>query len=174
MPFEYDNYNRQGGAFLLTSRTKRFLICLAIPLLVGLVAGLATMNGMDSFQALNKPPLSPPGWLFPVVWTVLYTMMGVASYLVLVSGGSQADVSSALLFYGVQLAFNFVWSFLFFSFELYWFAFVWLIALWILILITALKFSKLSDVAAYLMLPYLAWVTFAAYLNFGIALLNGA
>lgn len=156
----------------LNTRTKRLLICLAIPLLVGLTAGLATMNSMDTFKMLNKPPLSPPAWLFPVAWTILYALMGIASYLVLSSGGSGSDISSALLFYALQLAFNFAWSFLFFSFELYSFAFAWLIALWVLILITAIKFSKLSDVAAYLMLPYLAWVTFAAYLNLGIALLN--
>jgi tryptophan-rich sensory protein len=139
---------------------------------VGLIAGLATMNSMDSFKQLEKPPLSPPGWLFPIAWTVFYTMMGVASYLVLTSGGSQKDITSALILYGVQLAFNFAWSFLFFRFELYWFSFVWLAALWILILITSFRFSKLSDAAAYLLLPYLAWVTFAGYLNFGIAFLN--
>ncbi|MBQ9121442.1 MAG: tryptophan-rich sensory protein [Clostridia bacterium] len=153
-------------------RLKLFLLCLAIPLFVGLIAGLATRNSMESFDLLDKPPLSPPGWLFPVVWTLLYVFMGIASYLVVTSEAKQRDVASSLLFYAIQLAFNFLWSFLFFRFELYWFAFAWLAALWVLILLTALRFANVSRAAAYLMLPYLAWVTFAGYLNLGIAILN--
>lgn len=151
---------------------KLLIICLAIPLVVGGVAALLTGDGMESFEALNQPPLSPPGWLFPVVWTVLYALMGVASYLAVTSGAPQNAVSRALRAYGIQLAFNFFWPLLFFRLEMYLFSFIWLIALWLLILLTALRFRRLSAAAGWLLVPYLLWVTFAAYLNLGIYLLN--
>ncbi len=127
---------------------------------------------MEVFGRVEKPPLSPPGWLFPVVWTVLYILMGIASYLVLESGASRKNIENGITVYGLQLFFNFFWSIIFFNFELYTFAFVWLLALWVLIIITAVRFAKVSKPAAYLMIPYIVWVTFAAYLNLGIAILN--
>lgn len=151
---------------------KKLAICIAIPLIVGGVSALISGGGMRAFNELNKPPLSPPGWLFPVVWTVLYVLMGIASYLVLVSGEDEAKVTSALKTYGLQLAFNFFWSIIFFNLESYLFAFIWLVALWILILLTMIKFFRIREAAGYLLLPYLAWVTFAGYLNLGIYLLN--
>ena len=151
---------------------KKLAICIAIPLIVGGVSALISGGGMRAFNELNKPPLSPPGWLFPVVWTALYILMGIASYLVLVSGEEEAKVMSALKVYGLQLAFNFFWSIIFFNLESYLFAFVWLVALWILILLTMIKFFRIREAAGYLLLPYLAWVTFAGYLNLGIYLLN--
>ena len=151
---------------------KKLAICIAIPLIVGGVSALISGGGMRAFEELNKPPLSPPGWLFPVVWTALYVLMGIASYLVLVSGENELKVMSALKVYGLQLAFNFFWSIIFFNLESYLFAFVWLVALWILILLTMIKFFRIREAAGYLLLPYLAWVTFAGYLNLGIYLLN--
>ena len=148
---------------------KRLILCIAIPLAVGGISALLTSSGMKTFQALNKPPLSPPGWLFPVVWTLLYILMGIASYLVLTSGKPSR---SALTFYGLQLLFNFFWSIIFFNLERYLFAFVWLIALWILIFITTVLFYKISKPAGYLMIPYLLWVAFAGYLNLFIYLLH--
>ena len=148
---------------------KRLILCIAIPLAVGGISALLTSSGMETFQALNKPPLSPPGWLFPVVWTLLYILMGIASYLVLTSGKPSR---SALTFYGLQLLFNFFWSIIFFNLARYLFAFVWLIALWILIFITTVLFYKISKPAGYLMIPYLLWVAFAGYLNLFIYLLN--
>lgn len=150
---------------------KKLIACITIPLVVGGISALLTYKSMQSFEALNKPPLSPPGWLFPVVWSILFVLMGIASYLVLVSKDT-SSTRTALIFYGVQLFFNFLWSIIFFNFRLYLFAFVWLVALWLLILITTWKFYKISKKAAYLMLPYILWVTFAGYLNFGIYLLN--
>lgn len=144
---------------------------MAIPLLVGGLSALLTMSAMEDFAALNQPPLSPPGWLFPVVWTILYALMGVASYLVLTSG-RPGRAKTALVVYGIQLFFNFLWSIVFFNFGAYLFAFFWLIALWLLIIFTTLLFYRINKAAGYLMIPYILWVTFAAYLNLGIYLLN--
>lgn len=151
---------------------KRLIICLAIPLVVGGAAGLLTMNSMEAFEALNQPPLSPPGWLFPVIWTVLYVLMGIASYLVSVSDAPHEEKARALWTYGIQLAFNFLWPIAFFNLKWYLFAFLWLVILWILILITALRFGRIRKPAGYLLVPYLLWVAFAGYLNLGIYLLN--
>ena len=148
---------------------KKLILCIALPLAVGGFAGILTRGSMETFQSLNKPALSPPGWLFPVVWTILYLLMGIASYLVLTSGKTN---HSALTVYGIQLVFNFFWSIIFFGFEAYLFSFVWLVILWILILATIIRFFRISESAGYLLLPYLLWVTFAGYLNLYIYLLN--
>lgn len=156
----------------MNKKTKQFLICLAVPLLVGGLSALITRTGMDTFETINKPPLSPPGWLFPVVWTVLFILMGIASYLVLTSGKPQGEINRALTVYGVQLIFNFFWSIFFFNFSLYLFSFIWLVLLWLLILTTAVLFYRISKPAGYLMVPYILWVAFAGYLNFQLYLLN--
>ena len=148
---------------------KKLIVCIAIPLAVGAFAALLSRGGMDTFESLEKSPLSPPGWLFPVVWTLLYILMGIASYLVLTSG---KNYGTAITVYAVQLIVNFLWPIIFFNLELYLFAFVWLAALWLLILFTAVLFYRISAPAGYLMIPYLVWVTFAGYLNYSIYLLN--
>jgi len=148
------------------------LVCIAIPLTVGAISALLSRESMKTFAALNKPPLSPPGWLFPVVWTLLFVLMGLASYFVLMSGQPQQTINRALLLYGIQLGVNFFWSIFFFNLSLYLFSFIWLVLLWLLILATTLSFYRISPTAGFLMLPYLLWVTFAGYLNFGIYLLN--
>ena len=151
---------------------KTLIFFIAIPLLTGGIASLISRESMAMFNLLNKPPLSPPGWLFPLVWTILYTLMGIASYLVFTSGQDSNEIKLALKVYALQLIFNFFWTILFFNFELYFFAFFWLIALLALIILTTVLFYKVSKPAAYLMIPYIIWATFAAYLNLGIALLN--
>ena len=156
---------------LTVIRWKKLLVCVLIPLLVGGLSALITMGSMENFSSLIKPPLSPPGWLFPVVWTILFVLMGIASYIVL-ERGSFAETSTALFFYGAQLFFNFFWSIFFFNFELYYFSFLWLLVLWVMIVITAVLFFRISKPAGYLMIPYILWVTFAGYLNLGIAILN--
>lgn len=148
---------------------KSLIICLAISLTVGSLSAFLTRNSMETFNSIIKPAFSPPGWLFPVVWTILYILMGIASYLVLTSGKPN---DSALAIYSIQLVFNFFWSIIFFNMKLYLFAFLWLVLLWLLILKTALLFYQISKPAGYLMVPYLLWVTFAGYLNFSIYLLN--
>ncbi len=151
---------------------KTLAFFVAVPLLTGGLASLISRESMDMFELLNKPPLSPPGWLFPLVWTILYTLMGVASYLVFTSGQDSNEIKLTLKVYALQLIFNFFWTILFFNFELYFFAFFWLLALLVLIILMTALFYKVSKPAAYLMLPYILWVTFAAYLNLGVALLN--
>ncbi|MBE5773264.1 MAG: tryptophan-rich sensory protein [Clostridiales bacterium] len=146
--------------------------CIAVPLAVGGLSALITRESMKVFETLAKPPLSPPGWLFPVAWTILYILMGIASYIVITSGKPQAVTDRALWLYGLQLVFNFFWPIFFFSLSMYLFAFIWLLVLWILILLTALAFYRIRPAAGYLLIPYLLWVAFAGYLNIGIFILN--
>ena len=151
---------------------KIWIRSIAIPLLVGLLAGLFTRNSMEAFAALNQPPLSPPGWLFPVVWTILYLLMGIAAGLVATSDAKGTYIDSALFVYYLQLVVNFFWPIFFFRLEWLLFSFFWLVLLWLLILLTIKLFYRVSKPAAYLMIPYLLWVTFAGYLNLSIYLLN--
>lgn len=148
---------------------KNLITCIAIPLAVGSLSALLTQNSMKAFAQMNKPPLSPPAWLFPVVWTILYILMGIASYLVLTSGKPN---DTALTVYGIQLVFNFFWSILFFNLGLCLIAFIWLVLLWLLIGRTTALFFQITKPAGILMIPYLLWVTFAGYLNLSICLLN--
>lgn len=152
--------------------SQTLLICIAIPVLTGLISGLLTRGNMDAYMSLNRPALSPPGWLFPVVWTVLYILMGIASYYVYTSDAPPEVIRHALEIYGLQLFFNFFWSFIFFSFAQYFVAFIWLLLLWAAIILTISRFKPLSSVAAALLVPYLLWVTFAGYLNLSVYLLN--
>ena len=151
---------------------KKLTICTAIPLIVGGISAWLTMNSMDTFERLNQPPLSPPGWLFPVVWTVLFVLMGIGSYLVVEAEAAQALKKPALWTYGIQLAFNFLWTIVFFNLQWFLFAFIWLVVLWLLILATIIQFYRIRKAAGCLLIPYLLWVAFAGYLNFGVYLLN--
>ena len=153
-------------------KRRELFICIAIPLAVGGVSAWLSRESMNAFAVFDKPPLSPPGWLFPVVWTLLYVLMGLASYLVLTSAKPQQTINRALRLYGIQLGVNFFWSIFFFNLSLFLFSFLWLILLWLLILATIVRFYQISQKAGRLMLPYLLWVTFAGYLNLGIYLLN--
>ena len=168
---------------------KTLAFCILIPLAVGTVAGLLSMGGMEDFMTMNQPPLSPPAWVFPVAWTILYTLMGISSYLICVSepdipqnGNSNISVnkntkenngkSKALSTYGYQLLVNFLWPVFFFNFQWYFFSFLWLAFLWILVAKMILEFGEISRVAALLNVPYLLWLSFAGYLNLGVWLLN--
>ena len=150
---------------------KKLLICLGLPLAVG---GLSTLlsGGMDLYSDLVKPPLSPPGWLFPVVWSILFLMMGYASSRILTSDAPKDEKRRALTFYGIQLMLNFLWSPVFFGLGWLLVAFFVLVALWVMILITANSFSQIDKLAGKLLIPYLMWVAFAGYLNFAFYLLN--
>lgn len=151
---------------------KTLVVCLLFPLIAGGVSGFLTRNGMETFAYLNKPPLSPPGIVFPIVWTVLYLMMGLASWLVLTSGERPEQIRQALFFYVVQLIVNVLWPVFFFSLGWYLFSFFWMLLLFVLILVVIWLFSDLSQTAAWLMVSYLIWTVFAGYLNLGVYLLN--
>ena len=152
-------------------KLRPLLANLLIPLAVGGFSALLTMDSMEVYQNLNQPPLSPPGWLFPVVWTILFVLMGIAAYLVWMRDSTGRN--GALFLYGIQLAMNFGWSLIFFNAQNYMLAFFWLVALWVLILLTTISFFKETKAAGWLMIPYLLWVAFAGYLNAGVWLLNG-
>ena len=145
---------------------------IGIPLLVGGVSALVSRGAMGGFGMLEKPPLSPPAWVFPVVWTLLYTLMGISSYLILRSDAPEAQKREALMLYGYQLAVNFLWPTFFFNFRWYFFSLLWLVLIWILVFLMIRAFSSIDKRAAWLNIPYLIWLTAAAYLNAGIWWLN--
>ena len=145
---------------------------IAIPIVMGAVAGFLTRNAMQDFETLNQPPLSPPGWLFPIVWTILYVLMGISAYMIKVADASTEEIDDALTIYRYQLIVNFLWPVFFFNFGWYLFSFFWLLLLWTLVIWMIWRFDKINKVAAYLNIPYLLWLTFAGYLNFAIWWLN--
>lgn len=151
-------------------KLKLLIVNLIIPLGVGGISAWLTGDSMEVYKGVRQPPLSPPGWVFPVVWTILFTLMGIAAYIVFMKNSESGR--RALVVYGVQLAVNFVWPLLFFSAQWFAAAFYWLIGLWLLIALTLVLFYKESRVAGLLLIPYLLWVSFAAYLNFGVWVLN--
>ena len=155
----------------MKKRSGSLILYVALPLAVGAVSGWLS-GGMEMYTELNKPPLSPPGWVFPVVWAILYGMMGIASWLVSESDAGAGEKSKALRGYLLQLAVNFFWPILFFRFELYLLAFLWLMLLWVLVFVTGSRFSRINPTAGNLMVPYLLWVTFAGYLNLAFFFLN--
>lgn len=146
------------------------IVSLTISLGTGAVSGYLTRNSMDIYKSLIQPPLAPPPWLFPVVWTVLYFLMGISAYLIYQS--KSIHKQPALRQYAIQLAFNFVWPLIFFLWQRYLLAFIWLLALWLLVIQMIKKFNKVNRLAAQLQIPYVIWLTFAAYLNLGVYLLN--
>ena len=154
----------------MKNKWKVLIFCILLPLAVGGAASLLSNNGMETFISINQPPLSPPAWLFPVVWTILYTLMGISSYLILTS--EEDNVRSAGMLYGYQLVVNFLWPIFFFNFQWYLFSFFWLLLLMGVVAAMVLEFYKISKPAAYLNIPYLLWLMFAAYLNFAIWQLN--
>ena len=138
----------------------------------GFLSGILSREGTSFYEAnVQKPALTPPGILFPVVWAILYAMMGISAARVAVSEGS-VQRSRGLNLFAVQLVFNFFWSLIFFNAGAYGFALIWLILLWILVLWMILSFRKVDARAALLQIPYLLWLTFAAYLNFEVWRLN--
>lgn len=145
------------------------IISILIPLAVGSLSALLSGN-VSMYSELNKSLLSPPSYIFPIVWTLLYILMGISAYMVYVSGNTNSI--QALKTYALQLFFNFCWSIIFFGFSQYFFAFLWLIALIILIIIMIKQFYNINPTAAYLQIPYLLWCIFAAYLNFRIFTMN--
>ena len=154
----------------LMKNAKPYIISILLALTVGGLSALATANNMNIYDKINTPPLSPPGWLFPVVWTVLYILMGVSAAIIFTSTSTKKD--DALFIYAVSLVLNFSWSIFFFNLQSFVVSFVILLALWLSIIITIIQYYKINKAAAWLQVPYLLWVTFAGYLNLAIIFLN--
>lgn len=150
---------------------KTYGLWIGVSLAIGGLSGLLNRAGMKAFAEIPQPPLSPPGWLFPIVWTILYTLMGIGMAWVLLEDCPR-DKRDAVGSYFVQLILNFFWSFWFFRFSAYLFSFIWLLLLLVAAVIMAIRFGQIKRSAGWLQLPYLLWLTFAAYLNFGVYLLN--
>ena len=147
---------------------KLLITSILIPVIIGSIIGLIT-SSYTNFETLVKPSFSPPGILFPIVWTILYTLMGISIYLVKTSNTKSKD---AIQIYVLQLIVNYLWSFIFFIFNLQLVAFFWIILLIILVLIMIIKFFWINPLSAYLQVPYIVWLIFAAVLNLSIYLLN--
>lgn len=154
-------------------KIKPYIISVVIALAVGGLSALVTMQNMNMFDDINMPPLSPPAILFPIVWSILYILMGISMANVYVHRKRNLKAEKdSLKIYSLNLIFNFAWSIFFFNFRIFWFSFIWLVALWVIILLMIIKFCKVSKWAGLLQIPYLLWVTFAGYLNLSIALIN--
>lgn len=149
---------------------KNLIISIAISLGVGLLSSLITMDNQNIYEIINVPSFAPPGWLFPIVWTILYILMGISSYIIYEE--NDINSSSALKVYGLQLFVNFFWSIIFFNLKNFTFAFIWIILLLFLIIVMIYRFANINKLAAYLNIPYLLWVAFASVLNLSIVLLN--
>lgn len=145
------------------------IISILIPIAVGSLSAL--FSGRTSlYSQISKPALSPPGYIFPIVWFILYFLMGVSSYIIYESNSLRKE--NALKTYALQLFFNFWWSIIFFRFSLFLFAFLWLLVMIALIALMIYKFYQINRLSSYLQIPYLLWCLFAAYLNFMIYRLN--
>lgn len=150
----------------------KLILSLLAPLLVGGVSAALTAKGMADYGSMSKPPLAPPAWVFPVAWTVLYLMMGLADYLVWVAETDSHCKGRVMILYWIQLAMNFMWSIVFFNLKWRLPAFIWLMVMWAIVIICACKFGKIDKRAGWLLVPYILWLTFAAYLNMGAYILN--
>lgn len=145
-----------------------FIKSILIPVIVGGVVGLIISKFID-YNSLQKPFLSPPGFLFPIVWTVLYVLMGI--FYGILESKNKIDDNINLVYY-LQLGINAIWSILFFVAKWRFFSFIWIILLLVIIVIMIIKFYSKNKIAAYLQIPYLLWTLFATYLNLGVFLLN--
>ena len=140
---------------------------------VGALSGWLTKDGAEIYsQSIAQPPLSPPAIVFPIVWGILFALMGIGAAIIYLAPPSSARSRSLLIFL-IQLFFNFFWSIIFFNLQAFGFALIWLLILWAMIIWMIVSYSKVAPLAAWLQVPYLLWVTFAAYLNLGVWLLNG-
>lgn len=149
-----------------------YLISIGIAVGVGALSGLLSVSGMANYsESTLKPALTPPGWAFGLVWTILYTLMGISAARIWLTEDNLKR-SRGLNLYVAQLIVNFFWSLIFFNAQAFGFAVFWLLLLWVLVILMILQFYRVDRLAALLQIPYLIWLTFAAYLNIGVWLLN--
>lgn len=151
----------------------KLIISIIVCLAVGGISGYLTTSEITTWYAtLQKPSFNPPNYLFGPVWTTLYILMAIALWLIWKSDAPEALKNKAMLLFGIQLILNFFWSIIFFSLHQLGFALVEIIAMWVFILLSILAFYPISKTAAFLLIPYLLWVSFASVLNFSIWRLN--
>lgn len=141
---------------------------------VGFLSGFLGMSDRNLYLSLKRPVFSPPGWVFPVVWGILYLLMAIAAYRVWLKGQMGEFINRALFYYFIQLILNFLWTFIFFKFQLFGLAFIELLLLLVFILLTTFEFFRIDKLAGFLMIPYILWVSFAGVLNYVIWILNEA
>lgn len=151
-------------------KKRTFIINLIIPLLVGGLSALLTRQQMETYMHLNKPLLSPPGWLFPIVWTFLYILMGISSYMIYISQDDRRE--NALIIYAFQLFINFCWPLFFFNLHNYFIALMILLVLIVTVIYMMILFKQINKTSFYLNIPYIIWLFFALYLNFMIFINN--
>jgi tryptophan-rich sensory protein len=156
----------------MSKKVKTYLISCAISLGVGVLSALLTRSQMDLYSQIQVPPLAPPAILFPIVWTILFLLMGISAARIALSDATAVEKENALTIYAVSLALNFTWSIVFFNYRAFFAAFLIILALWTSILVTILRYYRIDKAAAFLQIPYLLWVTFATYLNLAIVILN--
>ena len=151
---------------------KIYAIWILLTEAVGALSGWLTRKGAKLYgEVIVQPPLSPPAVVFPIVWGILFALMGISAARIYLAPPSR-NRTRGLGLYAVQLFFNFFWSILFFNFQAFGASLLWLVILWALILWMMFTFYQVDKAAAWLQVPYLLWVTFAAYLNFGVWRLN--
>ena len=148
---------------------RKLIISILIPVLLGGIVGLLTSPG-DNYKDLIQPSFAPPGFIFPIVWTILYTLMGISSYIIKESDSYYKD--EAMVIYYVQLIVNLLWSFIFFGFGWYFISFILILFLIFLVIIMIRKFYSISKVSGFIQIPYLLWLIFASILNLSIFILN--
>ena len=153
----------------MTLKLKTFVISLLLTFLFAAAGGIVTYAGMSGFEAAKQPPLSPPSFLFPIVWTILYILMGVSYGMIRQKG--RLESSDSLIYY-LQLGVNLLWPIAFFVLKWRLFAFFWIILLDVLVLVMLFRFYSKDRTAGLLQIPYAVWVIFATYLNLGVYLLN--
>ncbi len=154
-------------------KTFQLILSIIVCQLAGIIGSVFTASSVTTwYTTLNKPFFNPPGWLFGPVWITLYTLMGIALYLVWRRGIHKTKVRRAVWLFGIHLAFNAAWSIIFFGLQQIWLAYLCIIILWLMIVLSMFWFNKIDKRAMYLLIPYLAWVSFATILNFSLGLLN--
>ena len=150
-----------------------YTIAIAIPMIVGVLSAALTRDNMNVYEELNSPPLSPPSLIFPIVWSVLFILMGVSSAMIYLDRNKNPDsAKKGMTWYALSLILNFSWSIIFFNMQAAFFALLLIIVLFYSIIRTILEYRKVKPIAAFLQIPYAVWVLFAGYLNAGIWLLN--
>lgn len=149
---------------------KKLLFFVIGTIIIGGIFGFLTMGSMNAYNELIKPPLTPPGILFPIVWTILFILMGVSLYIV--TETKYTDLTKVYRIYIIQLIVNSLWTLLFFGLNLRLLSFFWILLLIALVVIMIIRFYRINKTAAYLQIPYLLWLIFASYLNLSLYLLN--